>query len=73
MTRETILDPRNMTDVEVQAAYDAEVASIEASCRLMIERGESGDGHCRALAMNEARRWLDNALSVCWRAFPGRS
>lgn len=44
------------TRSEVQAAYEAEVASIRAS----------GETHPQAIsmAMNEARRWLDQALDT---------
>lgn len=47
---------RPMTRSEVQAAYDEEIARIRAS----------GETHPQlvGMAMNEARRWLDTALST---------
>lgn len=61
-----MLDPRKMTEREVYAAYNEEVATIKKNCAAIRARGESV-GQGEAMAMNEARRWLDNALDVCWR------
>ena len=49
------MTPR-MTRSQVQAAYDAEVATIKAA----QARGEHAQGV--SMAMNEARRWLDREL-----------
>lgn len=50
-----MLDPRKMTQSQVQAAYEKEVAHIKS----LNEHPQAA-----SMALNEARRWLDNAISV---------
>ncbi len=51
-----MLDPRTLTRSQVEAIYREEIASI---------RSTEEHPQATSMAMNEARRWLDNALSLC--------